>query len=86
MKLIKDFAAFAVSEGWVTFFVFLMMFTAWATSGVTKTFMTSGRDYALTLAALTACWILNFVLIGIAVKLVLDAFSEFRASRDNNPA
>ncbi len=86
MKLIKDFAAFAVSEVWVTFLAILTMFTFWATSGVTKAFMTSGRDYALMLAALTACWILNVILIGVGVKLTLDAFSEFRASRENNPA
>lgn len=84
MKLIKDFAAFAVSEGWVTFFVLLLMFTAWATSGVTKAFIPSGRDCTLMFAVMTACWILNVILIGVAVKLVLDAFSEFRASR--NPA
>ena len=84
MKMLKDFAAFSVSEGYPAFFAILMMVTAWATSGVTKVFMTSGRDCALMLMALSACWILNAILIGTAVKLLLDAFSEFRANRDTD--
>ena len=84
MKMLKDFAAFSISESYTAFLAILIMFTAWATSGVTKAFIPSGRDCTLMFAVMTACWILNVILIGVAVKLVLDAFSEFRASR--NPA
>ena len=84
MKMLKDFAAFSISESYTAFLAILIMFTAWATSGVTKAFITSGRDCALMFAAMTACWILNAVLIGTAVKLLLDAFSEFRTSRDTD--
>ena len=41
---------------------------------------------ALLAVAMTACRILNAILIGLGVKLTLDAFSEFRASRENKPA
>lgn len=84
MKMLKDFVAFSVSESYTAFLAILIMFTAWATSGVTKAFMTSGRDCALMFAAMSACWILNVILIGIAVKLLLDAFSEFRANRNTD--
>lgn len=86
MKLVKDLAAFTVEEGWMAFLVFVTAFTAWATSGVIKAYMMSGHNSALMFVAITACWILNVVLIATAVKLVLDAFSEFRASRENEPA
>lgn len=84
MKILKDFAAFSISENYTAFLISLIMFTAWATSGVTKAFMTSGRDCALMCGVMTACWILNAILIAVAVKLVLDAFSEFRTSRNTD--